>query len=148
MVSFITKNNEQTFALGKKIGQADIESNIIALSGHLGAGKTIFVKGLAAGLGIKQTVRSPSFNLLKVYAASKKRRLVHVDCYRLKSPAQAIEIGLLEYLGQPKTIVAIEWPERIKTLLKKFCVQKIKFKILSKNRRQLFFLPSARPNFA
>ena len=122
----VTHSPIQTFQLGKKLAKNLKGGDIITLSGELGAGKTVFIKGLAAGLGVKQTVRSPSFNLLKIYTASKKRQFVHVDCYRLKSPIEAIEIGLFDFLAEPKTIVAIEWPEKIKILLKKYHLKKIK----------------------
>ncbi len=138
-MKLVTHNPIQTFQLGKKLAKNLKGGDVITLSGELGAGKTVFIKGLAAGLGVKQMVRSPSFNLLKIYTASKKRQLVHVDCYRLKKTSEAIETGLFDYLAEPKTILAIEWPEKINILLKKYNLKKIKIKHLKENRRQIIF---------
>lgn len=137
---FLTNNTTQTFNLGKKNANSLRGGDILTLSGELGAGKTVFIKGLASGFGIKQTVRSPSFNLMKIYKLPKQKmakQFVHLDCYRLKNPMEIIDIGLLDYLGQPDTVCAIEWPEKITTLLKKFQTRKIKISILKDGQRKI-----------
>jgi tRNA threonylcarbamoyladenosine biosynthesis protein TsaE len=84
------------------------------LSGDLGAGKTVFVKGLAEGLGINPSdVTSPTFTIIQEYAG--RRRLHHVDLYRLR-PEEVAELGLEETIGGDG-IVAIEWPERLPDLV-------------------------------
>lgn len=136
----VTKNLKQTLELGKKIARQLKGGEIFKLEGDLGSGKTAFVKGLAAGLGINKPVRSPTFNLLKIYNVQKNkniRTLVHVDCYRLKKPEEIVEIGLLDYLEKPKTVTAIEWPEKIETILKKYLAQKFSFRFLKENERSI-----------
>ena len=87
---------------------------IIALVGHLGSGKTTFIKGLAKGLGVKDTITSPTFVLMKIYKTKHKsiRKFVHVDCYRVPG-IELASIGLTDYLNQPDTVVAIEWAEKL-----------------------------------
>lgn len=136
-----TNSTKETYNLGKKNANCLRGGDILTLSGELGAGKTVFIKGLASGFGIKQTVRSPSFNLMKIYKLPAKKAIkqfVHLDCYRLKNPMEIIDIGLLDYLGQPDTVCAIEWPEKITPLLKKFPTQKIKISILKDGQRKIY----------
>lgn len=135
-----TNSAKETYNLGKKNANCLRGGDILTLSGELGAGKTVFIKGLAVGFGIKQTVRSPSFNLMKIYKLPAKKTIkhfVHLDCYRLRSAQEVIDIGLLEHLGAPNTICAIEWPEKIAPLLKKFQTQKIKISTLKTGQRKI-----------
>lgn len=98
-----THSPEETMALGARMGGL-IRSNLfIALSGDLGAGKTTLTKGLAAGLGLTNTVTSPTFTLINDYwegVGSQERRLVHVDLYRLEggNPLELEGIGFGELL--------------------------------------------------
>ena len=123
---------EETFVYGKKLAAKLKGGDILLLSGELGAGKTSLVKGIAAGLGIKNKITSPTFTLMNVYdvrntKTTKIRKLVHIDTYRLTdekapyggSPAgrELLEIGAEDYLGKPDTICVIEWPEKIANLL-------------------------------
>jgi tRNA threonylcarbamoyladenosine biosynthesis protein TsaE len=90
---------------------------VIALQGELGAGKTVFVKGLADGLAIDpQVVSSPTFVLANQYAAANGARLNHVDMYRLNTEAELETIGFTDLL-EPGTIVAIEWADRFPAAL-------------------------------
>lgn len=113
---------QETFAYGKKLSAKLKGGDILLLSGELGAGKTSLIKGLAAGLGIKNEITSPTFALMNIYKVkspkSKVQSLVHIDTYRLKDENELIEIGVEDYLGHPDTICAIEWPEKISGLLK------------------------------
>lgn len=102
---------------------------VIALEGNLGAGKTTLTQGLAALLGIKEKVASPTFVLLKIYSLSPrvaktmgKRRLVHVDCYRVGAPKEMLRIGLKKFLVDRDAIVLVEWADRIKKILPKEAV--------------------------
>lgn len=135
-----TKSPEETFNLGKKNTTGLHGGDILTLSGELGAGKTVFIKGLASSFGIKQTVRSPSFNLMKIYKLSGQKKIkqfVHLDCYRLRSAQEMIDIGLLEHLGAADTVCAIEWPKSIFKILKKFKIKKIKITSLNHNQRKI-----------
>src|SRR3989344_3127668 len=111
----LTTSEKQTFNLGKKIAKTLKGGEVLALSGDLGAGKTVLTKGLAAGLGVKGIVNSPTFVLMKIHplqATSYKlqdKKLVHIDCYRLTKPQELTNIGASEYFNQLGTIVVIEW---------------------------------------
>ena len=88
---------------------------ILALHGDLGTGKTCFVQGLADGLGIRRPVTSPTFTLIREYAAD--RPLIHADLYRMNTTRQSLDIGLEEYFEGDHQVVAIEWAERANLLL-------------------------------
>jgi tRNA threonylcarbamoyladenosine biosynthesis protein TsaE len=87
---------------------------VLGLHGDLGSGKTCFVQGLAAALGVDRPVTSPTFTLIHEYRGN--RRLVHVDLYRLRGPDDAADLGLEEYFDADG-IVAIEWAERADAVL-------------------------------
>jgi len=114
----ITTNSEkETFDFAKKFARALKGGECIGLVGNLGAGKTIFTKGLAAGLGVKGIVNSPTFVLMKIYDIKNKtsriKKLVHIDAYRVKSSSEITSIGLDDYIDK-KNILVIEWPRNIK----------------------------------
>ena len=100
---------------GREIGRACRGGERIALSGELGAGKTTFMRGFAEGLGLDASeVSSPTFTLLHVHESPlRDTRLVHGDAYRLGSLDELEEIGWTEYLADPKTVVVLEWPEKV-----------------------------------
>lgn len=87
---------------------------VLALHGQLGAGKTCFVQGIAAALGIDRPVTSPTFIIINEYPAL--RPLYHIDLYRIASPDEALGIGLEDYL-EADGVTAIEWAERAGDLL-------------------------------
>ena len=88
------------------------------LGGFLGAGKTVFVKGVAAGLGVREEVLSPTFQLMREYKTASGAALYHIDAYRLKSAAEAVEAGLGEAIGAHLAVTCVEWYEHISEL---FC---------------------------
>lgn len=90
---------------------------VLVLTGPLGAGKTVFAKGLAAGLGIDPAaVASPTFAICSEYTAPDGRRFAHVDCYRIGSGPELEDAGFVDLLA-PGAIVAIEWGERFRDIL-------------------------------
>jgi tRNA threonylcarbamoyladenosine biosynthesis protein TsaE len=107
-------NPEATERLGAALAEAiDAAGAIVLLSGPLGAGKTRFVKGLAAGLGVPpERVQSPTFVVAQELPLRDARVLVHVDCYRIGSEAELESAGLLDWLA-PRAVVVVEWPERV-----------------------------------
>lgn len=118
-----TRGSDETQALGEVLGQIVAGGQVLALSGDLGAGKTTFVQGVAAGMGVRSRVTSPTFVLINEYAASQGRRLVHADTYRLADAAillDAATFGLAELLDEASredaTVVAVEWAERVRPL--------------------------------
>ncbi|MFH0857689.1 MAG: tRNA (adenosine(37)-N6)-threonylcarbamoyltransferase complex ATPase subunit type 1 TsaE [Candidatus Magasanikbacteria bacterium] len=120
--TYTTHSEEETKAIGKTITETLNGGDIVTLVGDLGAGKTTFTKGLAEGLGITDTITSPTFTLMNVYklpqAKNNIHTLVHIDTYRLEDEEELKDIGVEDYLGEPNTLVLIEWPEKLQTLLK------------------------------
>ncbi len=109
MKKFITNSSEETKKLAENLAK-QITQGVIALSGDLGAGKTTFVQGFAKGLGIKDSIISPTFVLIRQY-----KNLYHVDLYRINT---FDHLGLEEILSNPNNIVLIEWAEKLKKLPK------------------------------
>jgi len=144
MRKVLTKSEKETENLGKKIGKRILRekigksSKVLALEGDLGGGKTVFLKGLAKGLGIKEKVLSPTFIILRKFqiASTKFKNFYHIDCYRIEKPKEILDLGFKEILNNPKNIVAIEWANKIKKILPKRTL-KIKFKILGKKEREI-----------
>lgn len=113
---FQTHSAEETFELAYQIGETITVSTVFLLHGDLGAGKTVFAKGIAAGLDIDPAeVSSPTFTLINQYDAPPTRmRLYHLDLYRIEGHADELrELGLDEMLNEPNAVVVIEWPERL-----------------------------------
>ncbi len=113
-LSYQSESPEETVAWAAAWVKRQPDGTVIALRGDLGAGKTCFVRGLAAGLGFSGSVHSPTFTLINEYRGP--RILYHLDLYRLAGPDDAWEIGIDQYLPGDG-ITAIEWAERIKPLL-------------------------------
>lgn len=107
---FVTTAPEQTRALGARIGAAAEAGDVYLLEGEFGSGKTVFVQGLAAGLGVETYVGSPSFVIVNQHQG--RSTLYHVDLYRIEQLDPEIEdtvVDVLEGCG----VVAIEWPELV-----------------------------------
>jgi len=107
----ISRSEEETFALAKKMASGFTGREVVLLEGGLGAGKTVFAKGLAAGAGVADTdrVSSPSFTLVNIYEG--KHRVFHIDLYRLEREAEILDLGWEDYLG--RGIVIVEWAEKL-----------------------------------
>lgn len=103
----------ETFALAEQLGSQLVGGEILLLDGPLGAGKTVFVKGLASALGIdREEVTSPSFTLVNPYDG--RLRLYHLDLYRLDEGAAAANaVDLEELLTDLHAVIVIEWAERL-----------------------------------
>lgn len=111
--SFVSESPEQTFNFGFHIGERLNGGEILLLSGPLGAGKTLLVKGICAALGIEEEdVTSPSFTLVNPYDG--RLRLYHIDLYRLDEGATAAHaVDLDELLAEEDSVIVIEWAERM-----------------------------------
>ena len=109
-----TERPEQTFEVGRALGENLSGGEILLLGGPLGAGKTVFVKGLAAGLGFDpEEVSSPSFTLVNRYDEG-RLVLYHLDLYRLAEGAAAAHaVDLDELLSEERAVIVIEWAERM-----------------------------------
>lgn len=111
---------ERTEAVAGTLAGLVAGGDLVTVEGELGAGKTCFARGLAAGLGIDPAeVSSPSFVLLQHYgpAAPRGLLLAHLDAYRVEGPAQLAGVGLEEILGDPGVVMLVEWASRVEAAL-------------------------------
>lgn len=125
MKSIITKTFKETQQAGFDLAKTLKGGEVICLHGDLGSGKTTFTQGLAKGLGITQRIISPTFIIMRSYELKQKttsdkqqvKSFYHVDLYRIESEKDVEGLGLLEIIQDSESIVVIEWPEKIETLL-------------------------------
>jgi tRNA threonylcarbamoyladenosine biosynthesis protein TsaE len=101
---------DETRAIAARLASVATPGDVVCLWGELGAGKTVFAKGFGAGLGVRDTISSPSFVLMGEYAG--RLPLFHIDLYRLETAAEAFDGGLLDD-RQVGGVVVIEWPDRL-----------------------------------
>lgn len=113
-MTIITKSPEETIAFAEKLGSLLKRGDIIAYKGGLGAGKTTFTRGLAAGLGLKDIVTSPTFSIVNEYRG--EISLYHFDMYRIISSDELEATGFYDYPLE-KSVVAVEWSENIDDIL-------------------------------
>ena len=106
----VTNSAAETQALGEQLAASLRPGDVVVLEGELGAGKSELARGIARGLGVTETVTSPSFTILNVYESG-RCPLYHFDWYRLESAEELYELGMDEYLGGDG-IAVIEWAER------------------------------------
>ncbi len=102
--------------IAEKRGAGGIRATVVALSGDLGAGKTTLTQAIARELGVRETVISPTFVIMKSYMLGEPRgfaRLVHIDAYRLDSHKELEKFGWAELIADPQNLILIEWPEKV-----------------------------------
>ncbi len=114
-MKYVTDTAEQTEALGAALARRLAPGDVVAFYGDLGAGKTAFVRGMARGLGIRESVTSPTYTVVNEYISG-KLPLFHFDLYRLSGPDDLFDIGWEDYLERGG-ICAVEWSERAQSLL-------------------------------
>jgi tRNA threonylcarbamoyladenosine biosynthesis protein TsaE len=113
-VIYETNAENETYLIGKSLGENAKAGQIYCLNGDLGVGKTVFTKGFAAGLGITEHITSPTFTIVNVYEG--KLPFYHFDVYRIADPEELYEIGYEEYFFG-NGVCLIEWAELIGELL-------------------------------
>ncbi len=110
-MTFLSSSEQDTEALGTRLARSlGAGSQVIALYGELGAGKTAFIRGLSSGLGIEEMVSSPTFTIVNEYQG--ERELFHFDMYRLGSADELFDIGWEDYLARGG-VCAVEWSENV-----------------------------------
>lgn len=134
----ITKSPGETFDQGYRFGRTLKPGSVVALIGELGAGKTIFTKGIAKALGIREYryVNSPSFVLIKEYNSG-RRPLYHFDLYRLKPKDALGTVGCEEYFYS-KGVSVVEWADRAPDILPEGHIT-VRLRHLGKDKREIVF---------
>ncbi|MBA7622642.1 tRNA threonylcarbamoyladenosine biosynthesis protein TsaE [subsurface metagenome] len=129
---YVTNSERETFLLAKKLSQGFKGEEVVFLEGELGTGKTVFAKGLAAGLGLKDfhQVCSPSYTLVNIYQA--KFSIYHIDLYRLEKDSEIMDLGWEDYLGQG--VIIVEWAEKVKFNLDAI---RVTFRMGKKDQRKI-----------
>ncbi len=118
---YTTHSPEETIALAQKIGAKLKAGDVIAYLGDLGAGKTTFTRGLAAGMGLSNLVTSPTFNIVHTYGTEDKM-LCHFDMYRIESEEELETTGFYDY-PMEECVFAVEWSENIASALPKNAIR-------------------------
>ena len=103
------------------ISESDLQSNIFAFYGKMGAGKTTFIKAICKALGVKDIVNSPTFTIINEYKSAKGFPIYHFDFYRINKLQEAYDIGVEEYFAGGG-LCLIEWPEKIAEILPEDCI--------------------------
>jgi tRNA threonylcarbamoyladenosine biosynthesis protein TsaE len=144
-LSIISNSPLVTFNFGKRVGKKLPSGSVIALVGELGCGKTLFTRGLCAGLDVpERRVNSPTFVLVNEYQG--RLPVFHMDLYRLDNITQEFEIGILDYLVRAESgVMIVEWAEKILSLLPEDFLR-VDFKVLSSRQRELD-ITAAGPKF-
>ncbi|MBR3098589.1 MAG: tRNA (adenosine(37)-N6)-threonylcarbamoyltransferase complex ATPase subunit type 1 TsaE [Clostridia bacterium] len=129
-----THSAEETRRLGERLAGVLRPGDTVLLTGDLGAGKSELARGVARGLGVTETVTSPSFTILNVYESGRVP-FYHFDWYRLESEDELYELGMDEYLGGDG-IALVEWPERCRDAVPNDCL-KLKLTVTGENSREI-----------
>ena len=133
MAKVLTENAEQTRKIAAEYAKTLRGGDVVLLDGEMGAGKTVFVKGIALGMGITEEVTSPTYAYMNDYDG----RLFHYDCYRIESAEQAERLGLADYFGMGGVCV-IEWAQNIAPLLPEGC-KRVTIQKIGENKREIEF---------
>ena len=129
----ITKSREETIKFAEEYGKTLRGGDVLLLDGDMGAGKTVFTKGIAIALGINEEITSPTYAYLNDYDG----KLYHYDCYRLSSGEDAEALGLTEYF-YGNGVCVVEWSENIADVLPDNC-KRIKIEKIDLNTRKITY---------
>ena len=132
-MEIITKSQSETIEFAKKYGQSLKSGDVVLLNGEMGAGKTVFTKGIALALGITSEITSPTYAYLNDYDG----KLYHYDCYRLSSGEDAEALGLTDYF-YGKGVCLIEWSQNIADVLPENC-KRVKIEKIGDEQRRITF---------
>jgi tRNA threonylcarbamoyladenosine biosynthesis protein TsaE len=113
-LSIVSRSPEETRILGAALAPLLVPADVLSLTGDLGAGKTVFVQGVAAALGVDRQVTSPTFTIVHEYKG--RYPVLHMDVYRLNSFQEVLDLGFEELLD-PSSVMLVEWGEAVAPLL-------------------------------
>lgn len=160
---YFSNSPSQTKKLGELLAKKIIKDEqkkkvalVVALIGDLGGGKTTFLQGFAKGLGIREKVLSPTFILMRKFKTRTKtylpairlrsrrwqagnlkpRTFIHIDCYRIQSAREILDLGFKKATSDSKNIIAIEWADRIKKILPRDTML-VRFKFMDEKAREI-----------
>lgn len=139
MKKIITNSEQETFDFAREYAKNLKGGEVIGLVGELGSGKTIFSKGIAAGLGVEQNVTSPTFVIMKIYSTKNHKTintLCHVDAYKI-SETDLESLGIQEYIESDDTVTIVEWIENVSKNIDKNIVN-IEISHTDKSSRQIW----------
>ncbi|KPJ54657.1 hypothetical protein AMJ47_03830 [Parcubacteria bacterium DG_72] len=134
---YLTTSPLQTKKIGKNLAKSLLKRSsskrtlVLGLVGDLGGGKTTFLQGFAKGLGIKKRILSPTFIIIR-----RIKNFYHVDCYRIQKPKELLSLGFEEIINKPSNIVAVEWADKVKSILPNHTVW-FSFSFVDKNKRKI-----------
>lgn len=134
---FFTSSPSQTQKAGRFLAEEILKrksaekATVIGLVGDLGGGKTTFLQGLAKGLRIKERVLSPTFIIMR-----RLDNFYHVDCYRLQKPQELLSLGFKKIVADPKNIVAVEWADRVRSIMPPGTIW-LEFDFLTEKKRKI-----------
>lgn len=142
--SFRTNSENETLQLAEKLGKGLRPGSVVALRGEIGSGKTLFIKGLCQGLGVKDAdrVKSPTFVLLHVYRG--KFPIHHFDLYRLEQERELDTLGFEEFLANRQAVSLIEWADRAENRIPSDALW-VDFKVIGPSSRGIKII-GRRPN--
>ena len=134
--SFASHSEKETLELAEKLGRELRPGEVVALAGEIGSGKTLFIKGLSRGLGVKSSdeVKSPTFVLLHLYRG--RMPVYHFDLYRLERSEELDAIGFNDFLADPAALSVVEWADRAPSRIPEEALW-VKFKITGPASRQI-----------
>ncbi len=136
MYKITTTSEEETIELAENIESEKFPNMVICLEGDLGSGKTLFTKGFASSMGIRENITSPTFNIIKEYDGE-EMKLYHMDVYRLNDAKE--DLGIEDYFKK-KGITIIEWSDLIEDILPKNRLV-IKIRVVGENARIFYIEP-------
>lgn len=134
--SYLTSSAHETFELAISLSKTLTGGEVVLVDGEIGAGKTVFCKGLACGLGVVEAVTSPTYSINNIYDGE-KLEFHHFDFYRITNIEEAITLGLHESFGKANAVCAIEWSENILPLLPTAGLIQVKIGKESENIRSI-----------
>ncbi|MBQ7208014.1 MAG: tRNA (adenosine(37)-N6)-threonylcarbamoyltransferase complex ATPase subunit type 1 TsaE [Lentisphaeria bacterium] len=133
---FVSRSESETEEAGFRLARSLSSGSTVLLRGDLGAGKTVFSRGFARGLGITEPVSSPTYTIVQEYERPGGGRLYHLDLYRISGVEAALAFGADEFFADPAAIALVEWPERIEGLLPPGAVN-VRLEHLSESERRI-----------
>lgn len=127
-MEFLSKSVEETAKIAREFVselKPQKTATIVGLYGELGSGKTTFMKYLAEYFGVEETIKSPTFVIMKIYElvasskqpASRFKHLIHIDAYRIEKEEEMLNLGWNKIIANPKNLICIEWPNKIASIM-------------------------------